>query len=208
MDQIKIGKFIASCRKEKNLTQAQLAEKLGITDRAVSKWETGKSMPDSSIMLELCELLSISVNELLKGEKIAMENYGQAAEEMLLEMRRREEDRNKLMLQMEVLVASVCTLISFVIFFVAALAPMGRTPQIVLVVTGIVLLIVAILFALKMEQDAGFYVCKHCNHSYQPSYMAIFWALHMGRTRYMKCPKCGKRSYQKKHISYKEDLSD
>ena len=67
MDQEKIGKFIAACRKEKGLTQAALAEQLGITDRAVSKWETGKSLPDSSIMIDLCELLSINVNDLLKG---------------------------------------------------------------------------------------------------------------------------------------------
>lgn len=74
MNQEEIGKFIAKCRKGKNLTQAQLAEKLNITDRAVSKWENGKSMPDSSIMLELCEILGITVNELLSGEKITMEN--------------------------------------------------------------------------------------------------------------------------------------
>lgn len=71
MNQTEIGKFIARCRKEKKLTQAQLAEKLNITDRAVSKWETGKSMPDSSIMLELCEILGITVNELLSGEEQA-----------------------------------------------------------------------------------------------------------------------------------------
>ena len=72
MDQIKIGKFIAECRKKNNLTQMQLAEKLNITDRAISKWENGKSMPDSSIMLELCNELKISVNELLSGEMIEM----------------------------------------------------------------------------------------------------------------------------------------
>ncbi|MBQ8572260.1 MAG: helix-turn-helix transcriptional regulator, partial [Ruminococcus sp.] len=72
MDQIKIGKFISKCRKEKNLTQMQLAEKLGITDRAISKWETGKSLPDSSIMLELCEMLGITVNDLLSGEVVTM----------------------------------------------------------------------------------------------------------------------------------------
>ena len=75
MDQIKIGKFIAERRKNKNLTQMQLAEKLGITDRAVSKWENGKAMPDSAIMLELCDTLEISVNDLLHGEVISMENY-------------------------------------------------------------------------------------------------------------------------------------
>ena len=67
MNQVEVGKFIAACRKEKQLTQAQLAELLNITDRAVSKWETGKSMLDSSIMLELCEILGITVNELLSG---------------------------------------------------------------------------------------------------------------------------------------------
>ena len=86
MNQEKIGRFIASCRKECGYTQASLGEKLGITDRAVSKWETGKSMPDASIMLELCNLLKISVNELLTGEHIAMENYKEKAEENLLEL--------------------------------------------------------------------------------------------------------------------------
>ena len=70
MDQTKIGKFIAECRKKKKLTQMELAEKLNITDRAVSKWENGRAMPDSSIMLELCNLLGITVNELLSGEVI------------------------------------------------------------------------------------------------------------------------------------------
>ena len=69
MNQEKIGRFISELRKEKGMTQANMAEQLGITDRAISKWETGKSMPDSSIMLELCDLLSINVNELLKGER-------------------------------------------------------------------------------------------------------------------------------------------
>ena len=72
MNQIDTGKFIAGCRKEKGLTQAQLAEKLNITDRAVSKWETGKCMPDSSIMLELCNILGVTVNELLSGERISL----------------------------------------------------------------------------------------------------------------------------------------
>lgn len=91
MNQDKIGTFIAACRKEKKLTQAQLAEKLGITDRAISKWERGKSMPDSSIMLELCEVLGITVNELLIGEKIAVENLETAANETLITLKKADE---------------------------------------------------------------------------------------------------------------------
>jgi len=92
MNQTEIGKFIAKCRKGKNLTQAQLAEKLSITDRAVSKWETGKSMPDSSIMLELCEILGITVNELLSGEEVDMENYEKKADENLIALKRKDEN--------------------------------------------------------------------------------------------------------------------
>ena len=92
MNQVEIGKFIAKCRKEKKLTQAQLAEKLNITDRAVSKWETGKSMPDSSIMLELCEILGITVNELLSGEKIDMESYEKKADENLITLKKKDEN--------------------------------------------------------------------------------------------------------------------
>ena len=95
MNQIEIGKFIAKCRKEKKLTQAQLAEKLNITDRAVSKWEMGKNMPDTSIMLELCEILGITVNELLSGEKIDMENYEKyekKVDENLIALKRKDEN--------------------------------------------------------------------------------------------------------------------
>lgn len=92
MNQTEIGKFIAKCRKEKKLTQAQLAEKLNITDRAVSKWETGKSMPDSSIMLELCEILGITVNELLSGEEIDMESFEKKADENLIALKRKDEN--------------------------------------------------------------------------------------------------------------------
>lgn len=92
MNQTDIGKFIAKCRKEKKLTQAQLAERLNITDRAVSKWETGKSMPDSSIMLELCGILGITVNELLSGEKIDMESYEKKTDEILIALKRKDEN--------------------------------------------------------------------------------------------------------------------
>ena len=94
MDQIKIGKFIAETRKEQNMTQADLAEKLNISNRAVSKWETGKSMPDPGIMQELCSNLKINVNELLTGERISTEEYNAKAEENLLALSRQSNKRN------------------------------------------------------------------------------------------------------------------
>ncbi|MBQ5883335.1 MAG: helix-turn-helix transcriptional regulator, partial [Clostridia bacterium] len=77
MDQVKIGEFIRECRNKNNLTQMQLAEKLGITDRAISKWENGRAMPDSSLMLDLCKELKITVNDLLSGEVVSMNNYNE-----------------------------------------------------------------------------------------------------------------------------------
>ena len=85
MDQIKIGKFIQARRREKNLTQLQLAEALHITDRAVSKWETGRALPDSALMLDLCNILGINVTDLLNGEVITMDNYNKELEKNLLE---------------------------------------------------------------------------------------------------------------------------
>lgn len=81
MDQKRIGAFIAQCRKEKNLTQMQLAERLGITGQAVSKWENGRGMPDVSLLQPLCDVLGISLNELFSGEHISAEEYKGKAED-------------------------------------------------------------------------------------------------------------------------------
>ena len=81
MDQEKIGRFIANCRKERNLTQEQVAEKLGVSNKTVSRWENGNGFPDVSLLQPLCELLNISVNELLLGEKIPEDNFRKKVEE-------------------------------------------------------------------------------------------------------------------------------
>lgn len=88
MDQIKISKFIAELRKQQNMTQSDLAEKLNVSNRAVSKWETGKSLPDPGIMQELCLYLKTNVNELLSGERISTDDYSTKAEENLIALSR------------------------------------------------------------------------------------------------------------------------
>jgi len=88
MDQVKIGGFIARCRKEKNMTQRQLADLLGISDKAVSKWETGRGLPEAGCMTALCEALGISVNELLTGERIPSGKYQEKAEETMVVLTR------------------------------------------------------------------------------------------------------------------------
>lgn len=138
MKQTEIGKFIAKCRKEKKLTQAQLAEKLNITDRAVSKWETGKSMPDSSIMLELCEILGITVNELLSGEKIDMESYEKKADENLVALKRKDENNMTKNVIISILF-SVALLIGIMVCLICNLAISGDLTWSLIPVSSIVL---------------------------------------------------------------------
>jgi len=204
MDQIKIGKFIASCRKEQGMTQAALAEKLGISDRAVSKWETGKSMPDSGIMLELCELLKLNVNELLSGESIMAGSYDKQAEENLLEMRRQVEEKNRQMLKIEYMISFPAVIAGIFMCFVAAFTELPVWVRITMMVFALVMIFVVAFIAVGIEQKAGYYECQKCHDRHIPTYRQTNLAMHIGRTRYMKCPKCGERSWQKKVLTKEE----
>ncbi len=200
MDQIKIGKFIAERRKNVNLTQMQLAEKLNVTDRAISKWETGKSMPDSSIMLELCEILKINVNELLCGEKIAMENNNQENERLLLNLSKEIEEKNKTIWKSMWIIMTVSIIVLFASIFAAAfLVPEGIW-QLVAILGSAVLFLIPCFYALKLEVSVGYYKCKNCGNEITPTYSEALNAMHRGTTRYLKCPKCGKRTWCKKII--------
>ena len=209
MEQIKIGKFIASCRKEQGMTQAVLAEKLGISDRAVSKWETGKSMPDSGIMLELCELLKINVNELLSGEHITMEDYNAKSEEVILGLKSENEKYAKRLLRSEayiIVVGVVASLAMIIAGTIIALKNGENDPlAVVLIVSGCVIVVAAALIGLGIEVKTGYYECAECGHKYKPSsLLKTAFAIHMNTTRYMKCPKCGKRCWQKKVLTKDE----
>ena len=201
MDQVKIGKFIAERRKKLNLTQMQLAEKLNITDRAISKWETGKSLPDSSIMPELCGILQITINDLLSGEVVTLDNYNKELENNLLETIKQKELSDKRLLSSEVFIGVTATVILFTLILLAAVVQMPTGLRITLIVLGFVLFLAGCFYALRMEQVAGYYICKECGHRYVPTYKAVAMAAHMGRTRYMRCPQCEKKSWQKKVLS-------
>ena len=198
MDQIKIGKFIAECRKKAGLTQQQLADKFGITDKAVSKWERGIALPDSSIMLALCSTLGITVNDLLSGEVVTMDNYNKEMENNLLEMVKLKEDADRRLLKAEIVMGIVAILPLIAAVIVASVVPMEEWKGGLIVFLSMIPLLIATPFALKIEQKAGYYTCQECGHKYVPKYIAVFFAMHVNRTRYLRCPQCGKRSWQKK----------
>ena len=198
MNQIKIGRFIAEYRKKANLTQMQLAEKLGITDKAISKWERGVAMPDTSIMLELCDILGISVNELLSGERINMENNNEKNEQLLLDMAKDIEQKNKTIwtAMWAIMTVSIIGLIgglAIVAFFV----PEGPWMLVAILALCVVFLIPC-FYALKLEVSVGAYKCQNCGFEIVPTYSQALNAMHMGTTRYLKCPKCHKRTWCKK----------
>ena len=200
MNQIKIGEFISSQRRKNNLTQAALAEKLGITDRAVSKWERGKGLPDASLMLDLCEILGITVNELLNGEKISMENNNQKNEQLLLEMANELEKKNKtIWSSMWVIMTVSITALIAGLFITTFLIPEGVW-QLVTILGIYVVFLIPCFYALKLEVSVGAYKCKNCGHEIVPTYTQALNAMHMGTTRYLKCPKCNKRTWCKKVI--------
>ena len=193
MDQLKIGRFIAECRKEEKLTQMQLAEKLNITDKAISKWERGIAMPDSSIMLDLCAILGISVNELLNGGRI-MDNE-QKNEELLLEMTKELERKNKTIwnAMWAIMTVSIIGLIAGLLIS-AFLIPEGPW-MLVAILSVVSVFLIPCFYALKLEVSVGAYKCKNCGHEITPTYKEALNAMHLGTTRYLMCPECKKRSW-------------
>ena len=198
MDQLKIGKFIAECRKQKQLTQLQLADKLGITDKAISKWERGIAMPDTSIMLELCDILGISVNELLNGEIINVENSNEKNEQLLLNITKELEIKNKTIWSSmwAIMIVSMTALIAG-IFIAAFLIPEGIW-QLVTIIGICIVFLIPCFYALKLEVSVGAYKCKNCGHEIVPTYKEVLMAKHRGFTRHLMCPKCNKRTWCKK----------
>ena len=200
MDQIKIGKFISECRKNKNMTQAQLAEKLNITDRAVSKWEHGKAMPDSSIMLELCELLDITVNDLLYGEKVSSENYAKKLQDRLMEtlaMREKAEFALwRLCIAVEIIMVLAMITVYVYDYFVFTWWSLG------VVITWWIINICAFLLFFKYSRQAvGHCRCEKCGTVYLPTAKAWFWTTGSSLQKIrMRCPHCKKRTWHKKVI--------
>jgi transcriptional regulator with XRE-family HTH domain len=192
MDQIKVGKFIAACRKKQGLTQLQLAEKMNITDRAVSKWETGKTMPDSAIMLELCDVLGITVNDLLNGEHISSENYAKKMEEQLLEMVEQKQASDKRLMKLSYFLMIIGGLAWCLGSWVNIYTNYSWTWYWIVEAAFFVMFTLCILVGAKLDQQAGYYCCCKCETTYKPSFNQIWWALEWGKKKYMRCPHCKK----------------
>ena len=208
MNQEKVGKFIAKLRKEKNMTQQELANKLNITDRAVSHWENGRSMPDAGIMLKLCKILNVNVNELLSAKKIPQETYSERAEENLLEMKREIESQNKRIFTLNKIIINLVVIIFMVIGLAATFIEMSMFIRNIIFAVDLVMLISVGFFTLNILQKTGYYECQECKYQYIPGYTQMFFGM-SGITNInwrMKCPKCKKKCWHKKVLTKSENI--
>lgn len=201
MDQVRVGKFIAECRKNNHLTQMQLAEKLGITDRAVSKWENGKAMPDSAIMLELCDVLHITVNDLLNGEIVSPEQYNQKLEAQLLEAVKGKQESDKLLLRIALGIDIFTTVLSFVCGMICAALDFNWLAWTTFGLTLGFFMLCIFLYG-RIYEKAGYYKCAKCGQAYVPTKKAMRFALGLSyRKMYFRCAHCQKRAWHKKVLT-------
>ena len=200
MDQQKTGNFIAEMRKERGLTQRELAQKLSISDRTVSKWECGNGFPEISLMLPLCEILGVSVNELLSGKRLHSDEYQKHAEVniMGLMQERKEAKRN---LGLSIFIVLVTFLAGFTLIMLTGFLEMETWLRVLLIVIGFISLIGGITVAVVLEVTSGAFECQKCEKRFMPTLGAYIAGAHTPTKRWLKCPHCGEKSWCARRMS-------
>ena len=198
MDLKLTGAFIKQARKAKNLTQAELAQKLMVSEKTISKWECGGGFPDTTLMLPLCKELGISANELLSAKKLTEKEYKEQAESNLVLLQSAKEKSDKLALATEWVLVILSLAAILVPCILAAYLQLAIWARVLLIVAGFILGFAGFWFCMVIETKVGYYECAKCHHKHVPTFAESCLSMHFGRTKYMKCPECGKRSWQKK----------
>ena len=193
MDQSKTGRFIAEMRRTRNLTQRQLAERLAISDKTVSKWECGKGLPEVSLMLPLCEILQITVNDLLSGERVADGDYQKKAEENMMDLIR-ENAENKERMTLSIICGVITVIAVCALVMLASYLELPVAVRILLLVCAVLTAIAGIGAAARLEVKAGYYECPHCGALFVPTMADYVKGLHTLTRRRLTCPACGKTS--------------
>ena len=190
MEPTRIGRFIAERRKALGLTQRQLAEQLSVSDKAVSKWETGRGLPDVLLMPPLCAALGITVNDLLSGERVGEGDYRKKAEENMMElMRENAENRQRLLQSIAcggVTVVAVCALVAL-----AAFLPLPAFARMALLLLAMATAVVGIWAAATLDVRAGWFECPHCKELFVPPMADYVKGCHTFTKRRLTCPHCG-----------------
>lgn len=191
MDQIRIGAFIAQRRKARSLTQRQLAERLGISDKTVSKWERGRGLPEVSLMLPLCQALDITVNDLLSGEQVAQTDYQRKAEEHMIDLVR-ENQQNKERMALSIICGGITVIAVCALTVIASYCPLPVAGRIGVVALALATAVAGTGAAARLEVKAGYYECPHCGALFVPTMGEYVKGYHTLTRRRLTCHNCGK----------------
>ena len=196
MDQIKIGKFIAEERKAKKYTQRELADKLSISDKTISKWERGNGFPEVSLLLPLCNELEITVNELLSGERLQAMDYKKKAEENMVNLVKEAQESKKKII-MSAMVGVLVIVAAVPLFVVAGMFEMQVWARVLLMGIGFVIMVMRITIACVLDREAGAFECPECKERFVPDMKSYVMGPHTTTKRKLTCPKCGCTKYCK-----------
>lgn len=202
MDSIKTGQFIAQIRKEKEMTQRQLAEELFISDKTVSKWETGKGMPEVSLMLPLCEVLGITVNELLCGERLSEENYKERAEENIVNLISEKQNNIRRMLSAFTIFCATGLAVGLIVAVIIR-GDLDTNLKIALTVAGITVFIIGVSFGISVDRKSGYFECTKCHTVFIPdssTYLKGSLTVTPFSARF-RCPCCKKTTRCKRRFT-------
>ena len=203
MDYTKIGSFIARERRAGKLTQEELAEKLYVSAKTVSKWENGKGLPDTSLLLNICGIFGVTVNELLSGERLDDREYRDRAEDNIADLLSQRRDNKR-----KILFSAVCCAAGFSVLSVctavASFLDMAAWLRICLIFYGFVIAVFGLAVAAACDVKTGSFVCGHCGKKFAPSAKEYIFSRHTFTARRLKCPFCGKVGMCKKSLQNKD----
>lgn len=186
-------------RKERGLTQRQLADGLNISDKTVSKWECGNGLPEVSLMIPLCDMLDINVNEMLSAQKLSAADYQKKAEENIMNLLE-ENAENKKKLILSIIMGFTCVIAVTSLVMLAAFLNIPIAARIGFIVFAIIVAVAGISAAAVLDREAGTFECPSCGVRFVPSMSDYVKGYHTFTKRRLTCPECGKTSMCKKKI--------
>lgn len=200
MDMQKIGAFLATLRKEQHLTQEELSEKIGVTNKTVSRWENGNYLPPVEILQMLSKMYDVGINEILCGERLSDKQYKENAEEAILSnmLKNKYEAKKKIIIAITVSIITIIAGVAFILL--AGLIDFSSWLRITLIALSALIIVVGIGVCCVLTVDAGVYECPHCGEKFVPTMKGFICGVHTFSCRRLKCPKCGKKSFCKKRL--------
>ena len=201
MDMQKVGTFLSELRKERNLTQDELGEQIGVTNKTVSRWENGNYLPPAEMLQILSELYDVSINELLSGGRLDEKHYKENAEEYIVTDLMKKRNEAKKRLAVSCIVAAITILAGLSIILLSALLSAPIWLKIGCIVFSLIIIVLGVGVCCVLTVDAGVYECPACGEKFVPSMKDFIGGAHAFTKRKLKCPKCGKKNFCKKRLS-------